>query len=202
MQPLPQERDFMNANRILEKKTILTAHAFDVQSVRIALPDGRERNYDLVDHAEAVSLLALNAEGEVYFVTQYRIGAEQTLLELPAGVMNRGEDPLESAHRELREEIGMDCTELIPIGDFFMTPGWSNEFMHCYLALGLFPSPLAQDDDEFLDVSRMGLAKAYQQVWQGKIQDGKTLATLLLAYPLLKVRFPEAFGGLINDETA
>ncbi|HSN94507.1 MAG TPA: NUDIX hydrolase, partial [Anaerolineaceae bacterium] len=171
---------------LLSKETILCAHVFDIQKVAVRLPDGRERNYDLVNHADAVTILPVDDDGQVYFVSQYRIGAEKALLELPAGVMESGEDPLLSARRELREEIGMDCQELRLLGGFYMAAGYSNEYMRCYLAQGLFKAPLMQDEDEFLSLCTKSVAESYAMVWNGEIEDSKTLAALLYAYPLLQ----------------
>ena len=84
----------------------------------------------------------MDAEGNIYFVEQYRIGAGKDLLELPAGKIEHDEDPLEAARRELREEIGMDAAEIKPLGNFYMSPGYANEYMYCFLATGLYPAPL------------------------------------------------------------
>jgi len=181
----------MNTYEILSRETVLRAHAFDVVKLGFRLPDGRERAYDLVDHANAVTLLPVNAAGEALLVTQYRIGAESLLLELPAGVMDPGEQPLESARRELREETGMDSAELLALGGFFMVAVYSNEYMHAFLALGLREAPLDQDEDEFLTLTRMPLVELYQRAWAGEIKDGKTIVTLMLALPELSRRFPE-----------
>lgn len=175
----------LQSPEIFSRTTKLTGYVFDVQQVRMRLPDGRERNYDLVDHADAVTILPVDDDGNVWFVTQYRVGAKGNLLELPAGVMDAGEEPLESARRELREEIGMDCRELIPLGGFWMAAGYSNEYMHCFLALGLTPAPLQQDEDEFLSLSKFPLKTVYAMAENGEIVDGKSLSTLLLARPQL-----------------
>ncbi len=176
----------MKKTTLLSKETILQAHVFDIVKVSVRLPDGRERSYDLVDHADAVTILPVDAAGQVYFVSQYRIGAEAQLLEFPAGVMEKGEDALLSARRELREEIGMDCQDLRFIGGFYMAAGYSTEYMRCFLAQGLFTAPLKQDEDEFLSVCTKSLDETYAMVWNGQIEDSKTLAALLYAYPLLK----------------
>ncbi|MEN6556177.1 MAG: NUDIX hydrolase [Anaerolineaceae bacterium] len=186
----------MKSHEILSRETVLKAHAFDVVRLGCRLPDGRERTYDLVDHANAVTMLPLTAQGEALLVTQYRIGAEGMMLELPAGVMDPGEQPLESARRELREETGMDCGELAPLGSFFMVAGYSNECMHAYLALDLREAPLEQDEDEFLELERLPLAELYRRAFAGQLTDGKTMVTLMLALPKLVGRFPGLLAGL------
>ncbi len=117
-------------------------------------------------------------------------------MELPAGVMDAGEEPLESARRELREETGMDCGELVSLGGFFMVPGYSNEYLHAYLALDLHEAPLEQDEDEFLELGRMPLAELYRKAWAGELADGKTIVTLMLALPELSRR---SFPGLLAE---
>jgi len=189
----------MNVFEILSEEKILAAHAFDVKKVQFRLPDGRQHAYDLVDHPNSVSLLPINAQGEVNLVTQYRIGAKTQLLELPAGVMNAGESPLETAHRELREEIGQDSDLLIHLGGFYLAPGYCNEYMSAFLALGLHPAPLEQDEDEFLEPSKLLLAEVFQRLWSREIQDGKTMATLLLALPEILRRFPSFATDLTKD---
>lgn len=178
-------KKFSQSAEILSKQTILTAHVFDVQQVHFRLPDGRERNFHIVDHVDAVTILPVDQDGNVWFVTQFRVGAECELLELPAGVMDAGEAPIETARRELREEIGMDCRELIPLGGFWMAAGYSNEYMHCFLAKDLTSAPLEQDEDEFLKLSTIPIATLDELIHNGKVQDGKSLSTWLLAKPHL-----------------
>lgn len=173
---------------ILSRKTLMQLRPFDVERVHFRLPDGRERDYDLVQHVDAVTILPVDALGQVYLVRQYRIGAEQELLELPAGVMDPGEAPEETARRELREEIGKDCAELIKLGGFFMAAGYSSEYMHVFLALNLDDSPLEQDDDEFLTTVVLPLAEVMRMAQNGGLADGKSLSTLLLARQELEIR--------------
>ena len=173
---------------ILSRTSLMQLHAFDIERVHFRLPDGRERDYDLVQHVDAVTILPVDALGQVYLVRQYRIGAEQELLELPAGVMDPGEDPQVTAHRELREEIGKDCGEMIRLGGFYMAAGYSTEYMHVFLALNLKDSPLEQDDDEFLTTVVLPLSEVMQMVQDGRLADGKSLSTLLLAMKELQAR--------------
>ena len=170
----------------LYKETHYSGPVFDVTKVYVRLPDGRERGYDLVEHGDSVTIVPVDAKGQVYFVSQHRVGADSLLLELPAGVLEDGEDPLESARREIREEIGMDAAEMIPLGGFYLAPGYTDEYMYVFLALKLFSSPLEPDEDEFLNLVTMSVETTLNKAFAGEIQDGKTLAALLLAMPHIK----------------
>jgi len=131
------------------------------------------------------AILPLDKDGTVWFVEQYRIGAQAILLELPAGVLKPGEDPEECALRELREETGKSAQSLIKLGQFFMAPGYTTEEMHVYLARDLSENPLQQDDDEFLQLVGIPLENVQRLIRDGRLIDGKSLATLLLAQPYL-----------------
>lgn len=158
---------------------------FDVAKVHVRLPDGKQQYFDLVEHGDSVTILAVDGEGNVYFVTQHRIGTDSTLLELPAGVLDEGEDPLTSAKREIREEIGLAANNFRELGSFYLAPGYTDEYMTVYLATELYESPLDPDDDEFLDVLIMPISEVYRKALAGEFKDGKTLAALLLAQPYL-----------------
>ena len=173
-------------HQTLYRETQYSGPIFDVAKVTVRLPDGRERTYDLVEHGDSVTIVPVDANRQIYFVTQHRMGADALLLELPAGVLEQDEDPLESARREIREEIGMDAHEINELGGFFLAPGYTDEYMTIFLARDLFPSPLEPDEDEFLNLITMPVETVYQKAMAGEIQDGKTLAALLLAMPYIK----------------
>jgi ADP-ribose pyrophosphatase len=171
--------------KIVKKETMYTGKAFNVVKLYYRLPNGKEKPYDLVDHVDAVTIVAVDTNSEILFVTQYRIGGQKKLLELPAGVIDENEHPSITAKRELREEVGMDANFLEEIGGFYMVPGYSNEYMHVFLAKELKFAPLQADDDEFLDIVRIPILQAYKMAEQGLIHDGKSLAALFLAYNYL-----------------
>jgi ADP-ribose pyrophosphatase len=171
---------------ILDRKTIYKGYAFDLESVRMQLPDGNLKSYDLVNHRGAVTIVPVDPEGNILFVRQYRIGAEQELLELPAGVLNSMEPHDRAAAREVREETGMAAEHMQLLGDFYMAPGYSSEHMYVYLATGLYPDPLEQDADEFLELIPIPAAEALRMARSGRIQDGKSLAALLMVESSLK----------------
>ncbi len=174
--------------KILHRKERFLGHAFNVSQVEIRLPDGRERQYDLVEHNDSVAIVPVDQAGRIHFVSQYRVGSESELLELPAGVMEAGETPLECAKREIREEIGMAAKEMKPLGGFYLAAGYANEYMTIFLATELYESPLDPDADEFLNVSTMTIPEVYAFAQNGNFHDGKTLAALLLAQPFLQKR--------------
>jgi ADP-ribose pyrophosphatase len=169
----------------LDREKKYSAHVFDVAKIHVRLPDGRERYYDLVEHNDSVTILPIDNQGNIYFVTQHRVGSGGDLLELPAGVMDKDEAPSTSAKRELREEIGVDAHRIMSLGGFYLAAGYTNEYMHVFLASDLFDSPLDADEDEFLNISKIPVKEVYQKAYQDFFQDGKTLAALLLARPYI-----------------
>jgi ADP-ribose pyrophosphatase len=179
---------------ILKREETYHGHAFNVELVQVRLPDGRERSYDLVAHNGSVTIVPLDEEGNILFINQYRLGAGGMLLELPAGVMEDNEEPHACAARELREETGMASSELGLLGDFYLAPGYCNEHMTVFLATHLYRDPLQADEDEFLKVEKIPLARAIQMAQNGEIHDSKTLATLFLALPFLGLEGNEAKG--------
>jgi ADP-ribose pyrophosphatase len=152
--------------------------AFDVRRDQVRLPDGQVAQLDIVEHVGAVTLIPIDETGAIWFVRQYRHATGKDLLELPAGTIEFGEPAEQCARREIREEIGMAAGELKKVGEFFLAPGYSTEYMHVFLATGLYPDPLPGDSDEFLSIVQIPIQQAYQMAKDGEIQDAKSLAGL------------------------
>jgi nudix-type nucleoside diphosphatase (YffH/AdpP family) len=170
---------------LLDEEIIYRGRVFDLARVHFRLKNGIEPTFDLVKHHGAVVIVPVDTQGNIWFVRQFRIGAEQDLLELPAGLLEKGESLEESAAREVREEIGMAPGHLEKLGEFYMVPGYSTEKLHAYLATGLYASALPTDEDELLERTALPIEEVYAMAESGQIQDGKTLACLLLARPVL-----------------
>lgn len=173
--------------KTIKSETVYQGKAFDVHRDQVLLPDGKNTRLDVVIHPGAVTLIPVDSHGRILFVRQYRHAVGKVLLELPAGTLNPGEQPDTCASREVREETGMSASKLEKIGEFFLAPGYSTEFMYIYLASGLQPAPLPGDEDEFITVEPVIVGDVMNLISGGKIQDAKSLAALFLAAPHLNL---------------
>lgn len=172
--------------QVIKSEIIVEGRVFKLRQDEIKYPNGRTATYDIVDHAGAVTLIPIDADGNIWFVRQYRHAAGQTLLELPAGTLDEGEQPKQCAQRELREEIGYSAGELSLIGEFFLAPGYSSEYMYAYVATNLSHDPLTPDEDEFLETECHPWSHVQKMLEKNKIRDAKTIACLFLAKQYLE----------------
>jgi len=168
-------------HNILSRERIYKGHAFNVEKLQVKLPDGRNKAYDLVDHNDSVTIIPVDENNDIWFVRQYRVGSEKTLLELPAGVMDEGEEPEECAKREIREEIGMAAAKFIHLISFYLAPGYCNEMNHVFVASELSKSPLDSDEDEFLEPVKFHKDKIKEIIKSGQLIDSKSIAALYAA---------------------
>jgi ADP-ribose pyrophosphatase len=174
------------AYETIQSEQIYQGRVFNIRRDRVRLPNGEEARYDVVEHNDAVTILPLDEQGQVWFVRQYRHAAGEDVLELPAGLVEDGEPVEKCARREIQEEIGMAARKIQKIGEFYLAAGYSTEFMHVFLAQELYPEALEADDDEFLAVEQYPLEEVYRMAAAGQILDAKTLAALLLVKPFLE----------------
>lgn len=171
---------------LIKSETLMQGRAFKIRRDYLKTPDGRETKFEIIEHGGSVIIIPVDAEGNLLFVRQYRHAAGVDLLELPAGTRD-GDEPFEEcAAREIREETGMEAGKLQKVGEFFLAPGYSTEFMAVYLATDLKHNPLEADDDEFLSVEKIPVGEAVRRAERGGIPDAKSLAALLLARPYLQ----------------
>jgi ADP-ribose pyrophosphatase len=173
-------------SEILEQTTTFLGRVFTLKRARVRLPNGHIVDYDLVAHSGAITLVPVDDSGDIIFVRQFRVAAGLEVLELPAGTLEENEPPDVCARREVREETGMAASNLQKIGEMFMVPGYSSEYMYIYLASGLYHDPLELDDDEFLKIEKIPISKALDMARNGEFNDAKTILGLLLAEPFLK----------------
>ncbi len=172
--------------QLLGTETVYQGRAFTVRRDQLRTPDGQAVKLDIIEHHGSVVLIPVDANGQIYFVRQYRHAAAMELLELPAGTREPGEPPQDCAAREIREEIGMAAGTLQELGSFYLAPGYSTELMHVFLATDLTHNPLQPDADEFLRIETLPVEQALHLAESGQIPDAKTLAAFLLARAALK----------------
>lgn len=181
-----QDEETIMPFELIRSETLLKGRAFLIRRDTLKTPDGSEIKLDIIEHGGSVVIVPIDKDGNLLFVRQYRHAAGMDLLELPAGTLEKDEDPAVCAAREIREETGFAADKIEKIGDFYLAPGYSTEFMHVYLARELRYDPLEADADEFLSVEKLPFAEAIQMVERGKMPDAKSLAALLLAKSHLK----------------
>ncbi len=173
--------------KTLESRSIFEGKVIKVRVDRVLLTGGQESEREIVEHLGAVAVVPVDENGLVYLVRQYRKPLEKMLLEIPAGKLEPGEDPLECARRELTEEIGFFPRKMQKLTFYYSSPGFSNEGIHLYLATDLVRQDTPGEEGEFLEVLSMPLPEALSMVMSQEIDDGKTIAGLLMAERQLTV---------------
>lgn len=171
---------------LIKSEPLLQGRAFKIRRDTMRTPDGRETKFEIVEHGGSVVIVPVDGDGNLLFVRQYRHAAGMDMLELPAGTRD-GDEPFEEcAAREIREETGMEAGRLEKVGEFYLAPGYSTEFMGVFIAMDLKHNPLEADDDEFLELEKISVKKAFEMAQRGEMPDAKSLAALLLAKPHLE----------------
>jgi NTP pyrophosphohydrolases including oxidative damage repair enzymes len=174
---------------LIKSETILQGRAFKIRRDYLKTPHGQETRLEIIEHGGSVVIVPIDPEGNILFVRQYRHATGQDMLELPAGTRD-GDEPYEAcAAREIREETGMEAAKLEKVGEFYLAPGYSTEFMAVFLATDLEQNPLDADEDEFLSVEKIPLQKAMEMLKSGEVKDAKSLAAFLLAKSHLEKYF-------------
>ncbi len=176
----PREEE-VHGHRLIKRKPVFEGKVVRLYLDKVRLPNGREAEREVVLHWGAVGMVPLDARGRVILVRQYRHAPREMLLEIPAGKLSEGEDPLECARRELQEEIGCRAGEWIKLASFYTSPGFSDEVLHLFLAQDLEEGEAEPEEDEFLEVVRIPLEEALSLVRDEVIRDSKTVAGLALS---------------------
>jgi ADP-ribose diphosphatase len=154
-------------------RTVYDGKLFDVKVERWG-----EHEREIVEHPGAVAIVAVDGDGKVALVRQRREAVRERLLELPAGTLEEGESPLESARRELEEETGLTGGSWRELGGFYTTPGFCRERMHVFAAEGVEAGEAKPEEDEELELVRWDVGEIDSRI--GELEDAKTIAGLLL----------------------
>lgn len=168
----------------LSSEKIFEGKVFDITKDEIQLVNGNTALREVVHHNGGASVVAINEKGEVALVRQFRYAAGREMVEIPAGKIEPGEDPKNTAIRELEEEAGVKAEKITDFGQVLPTCAYCTEIIYIYLATGLTPAKQNLDEDEFLDVFWLQLEEAVEMVMDGRIDDAKTVSGLLRAWKL------------------
>ena len=184
-------RDAELAERPLTEDVAWTGRIFNVDRLRVELPDGRVAIRDVVRHPGAVAVVALTEDGRICLVRQYRTALSRVTVEIPAGKLAPGEDPLECAGRELLEETGMSAEKIAFLTTIATSDGFCDELIHIYMATGITFSRSDPDADEFINVDLVPLEELVDAVLDGRIEDAKTVVGALICDAVMSRLTPE-----------
>ncbi|WP_342432200.1 NUDIX hydrolase [Neobacillus sp. FSL H8-0543] len=180
----------------LEEKTIKSEEVFSGKIISlhlkdVELPNGKHSKREIIKHPGAVAILAITDDNKIVMVEQFRKALERTIVEIPAGKLEKGEEPALCARRELEEETGYECASLEWLISFYTSPGFADEIVHLYVAKGLVKKkdPAVLDEDEFVNMEELTLAEAVQYMKDQKIYDAKTV------YAVQYLQLQEALAG-------
>ncbi|MBD7907030.1 NUDIX domain-containing protein [Sporosarcina gallistercoris] len=174
--------------RTVASETLFNGKIIELRVDEVELPDGKRAKRELIKHPGAVAIIAITDEGNIVLVEQFRKALERTIIEIPAGKIEPGEDPEKTAIRELEEETGYRANELTYVQSFATSPGFADEIIHLYLAKSLekVENPIAGDDDEFINLQECTVEEAEEMMKDGRIYDAKTAFAVLYTKELLK----------------
>ena len=166
------------------EKTLSSEQVYDGRALKLRVdtvekPSGKTTTREIIEHSDCVAVVPLDTKDNVLMVRQFRKPVERNLLEIPAGGVEPGEQPIACVRRELQEEIGYLPNKIDKLGGFYAAPGYCTEYLHLYLATQLVSSQLEADDTEDIEVIRVPLSKIPDLINAGEICDAKSIAGLL-----------------------
>ena len=167
------------------EKTLSTQQIYQGRAVNIRVDTvekarGKQTTREVVEHSDCVAVVALDEQGSILLVRQFRHPVGKFLLEVPAGGIDPGEEPIDSVRRELQEEIGYLPRKIDKLGGFYATPGYGTEYLHCFLATDLVPARLVAEDTDDIELVRVSPDEIPRLIVSGEICDAKSIAALLM----------------------
>lgn len=169
-----------------EEKTIHSEKIFDGKVISlkvddVTLPNGETSKREIINHPGAVAIIAITDSNKLLVVEQYRKALERSIIEIPAGKLEKGEEPIVTARRELEEETGYTTDSLEFVQAFATSPGFADEIIHVFLARNLkkLQTPVQMDEDEFVELMEVSLEEAQAMMADERIYDAKTAFAVL-----------------------
>lgn len=172
---LSEKQKALEATAKIDKKEIHKGRVFTLFQEILHFKDRPSHRWDLITHPGAVAIIPVLNNGNLLLIKQWRRAIQKIIYEIPAGTLDDGESPLTCAQRELQEEVDQKAETFIPLGGFYSTPGFCNEYIHLFIAKDLKPSSLDGDDNEAIDIVETSLEDALEMIDSGKIEDLKTI---------------------------
>lgn len=175
---------------IFEEKTISSKKIFDGKIINVrldtvVLPDKKQASREIVEHPGGVGVVALTENKKILMVKQYRKPIEKAIYEIPAGKLDKNEDPYVCGMRELEEETGYRCESMEYLGFMYPSPGFTDEVTHVFFTDKLIKGTENPDEDEFLDVEKIDILKIKEMIMKNEINDAKTVFGILKALAYL-----------------
>lgn len=165
---------------VISSENIYRGKVFDVR--KDIIQEGENcYSREIVDHHGSIVIVPVFADGLIALVKQYRHPVSGYIYEIPAGTLNKDEDPIQGARRELEEEIGVKCEKIEKLTEFYVSPGFLTEKMFVYLATGFTETQQNLDDDEFIEIHKFSFEEIFRMISENTIQDAKTIAGCILA---------------------
>lgn len=167
------------AKRINREK-IFKGKIFTVAEDTIEFPNGTQTKWDVLLHEGAAAIVPIDNDGKIILVAQYRCVKDGLILEIPAGKLEKDEDPALCAARELEEETGYKPKQVTKIGSIYSAVGFSDEVVEIFVAKGLEPGKMNLDEDEYVVVKKFTLQEVIDMIISGEIKDSKTISAIFL----------------------
>ena len=169
----------LKPEKTLASQQIYHGHAVNIRVDTVEKAGGRKTTRDVVEHSDCIAVIALDEQDNVLLVRQFRHAVDRFLLEIPAGGIDPGEEPIDSVRRELQEEIGYFPRKIDKLGGFYAIPGYGTEYLHCFLATDLVPGRLVAEDTDDIELVRVSPDEIPRLIASGEICDSKSIAALL-----------------------
>ncbi len=183
MSSVQDHSDLHLRETVLAEENLFEGRILTLKRLQVHCADGSEGTREVVVHHGGAAIVAVTEAGEILLVRQFRIATGEVLLELPAGKLELGEDPMDCALREIEEETGYRTTQVEPLLQLYVSPGYTSELLHIFLAENLHEGRQNFDEGEVLDLVKMPLDEALAAIRRGEIRDAKTVSGIM-AYAL------------------
>ncbi len=176
----PSKKSMLKPEKTLSTQQIYQGRAVNLRVDTVEKATGQKTSREVVEHADCVAVVAIDKQGSIILVRQFRHAVGKFLLEVPAGGIDPGEEPVDSVRRELQEEIGYFPQKIDRLRGFYATPGYGTEYLHCFVATDLVPARLVAEDTDDIELVPVSSDDVPRLIASGKICDAKSIAALLM----------------------